>query len=114
MADGYWVVDGQVVYLTAQTEIKDTISVGDTVRVQAMQDANGSLTALQIEKVSGEDSSSEEGDGSDATETAEPQETETPGSEASETVEPEENETPEPSKTPEPDETEEATETPGP
>ena len=76
-----------------------------------------------------EDSSSEEGDGSDATETAEPQETETPGDDggdsgATETVEPQETETPgsEASETPEPQETEtpeptdagEVTETPGP
>ena len=44
-----WVVDGEQVEITVQTEIKDEISVGDSVEVRALRMPDGSLVAEQIE-----------------------------------------------------------------
>jgi type VI secretion system secreted protein VgrG len=45
-----WTVDGQAVTVTGSTEIKDNPQVGDTVRVRALQQPDGSLIAERIEK----------------------------------------------------------------
>ncbi|NIM94900.1 MAG: hypothetical protein GTO18_14460 [Anaerolineales bacterium] len=44
-----WVVDGQKVRITAQTEIKGSILVDDLVKVHAFISDDGSLTAREIE-----------------------------------------------------------------
>jgi primosomal replication protein N len=43
-----WTVSGQVVAVNAETEIKDTFAVGDEVKVHALVEADGSLTAIEI------------------------------------------------------------------
>jgi hypothetical protein len=55
MAADAWVVGGQTVKITAQTEIKDAIEVGDFVRVHAHVEADGSLVAREIELEDGDD-----------------------------------------------------------
>jgi type VI secretion system secreted protein VgrG len=45
-----WTVSGQAVTVTGSTEIKDNPQVGDTVRVRALQQPDGSLIAERIEK----------------------------------------------------------------
>lgn len=44
-----WTVAGQLFTVSAQTEIKGTIVVGDAVKVHALVGADGSLTAREIE-----------------------------------------------------------------
>jgi uncharacterized membrane protein YgcG len=44
-----WTIMGRVIAVTPQTELKGTFAVGDTVKVHAMVNADGSLTALEIE-----------------------------------------------------------------
>lgn len=44
-----WTVAGRVIAVTAQTEIKGTYMVGDTVKVHALVAADGSLIAREIE-----------------------------------------------------------------
>jgi hypothetical protein len=44
-----WVVSGQVLLITPQTEIKGSISVGNTVKVHATVTADGAVTANEIE-----------------------------------------------------------------
>jgi hypothetical protein len=42
-------VNGQIINLTSDTEIEGTITVGVTVEVEAIQEADGSLIATQVE-----------------------------------------------------------------
>ncbi|HZD58385.1 MAG TPA: DUF5666 domain-containing protein [Anaerolineales bacterium] len=44
-----WTIDGQQVTISAATEIKDRVSVGDHVRVHALLGVDGSLMAREIE-----------------------------------------------------------------
>lgn len=44
-----WVISGQVVKLSAQTQIQNTPAIGEMVQVRARVDANGEVTALRIE-----------------------------------------------------------------
>lgn len=44
-----WVIDGQQVTVTNQTEVKDTLAVGDFVKVHVSSDANGVLVAREVE-----------------------------------------------------------------
>jgi hypothetical protein len=44
-----WVVGGLTFVITADTEIKDVIALGDFVKVEAMVGADGTLTAHEIE-----------------------------------------------------------------
>ncbi|MEJ5225913.1 MAG: DUF5666 domain-containing protein, partial [Anaerolineales bacterium] len=44
-----WVVSGQVVKLSAQTQIQNAPAIGEMVQVRARVDANGEVTALRIE-----------------------------------------------------------------
>ena len=44
-----WTVDGRTFVVDISTEIKDTIAVGQTVKVHARMAADGSLTAREIE-----------------------------------------------------------------
>ena len=74
ISSSYWVISGQIVYITAETEIEGDIIVGDTVRVHATIEANGSLTAHEIDK----DESGGGGGPGDGTETDEPDESSTP------------------------------------
>ena len=48
MAPAAWTVSGQVLGITPDTEVRDTIALGDTVRVHALVAADGSVTALEI------------------------------------------------------------------
>jgi hypothetical protein len=52
-----WTVDGQVLAITSQTEIKGTIVAGDTVSVEAVNNPDGTLTALEIKESGDHDSS---------------------------------------------------------
>ncbi len=63
MSPDSWTISGQVIAVTSQTEIKDGIQLGDTVKVHAFTAADGTLTASEIERVD------------------EPQFTQTPGAE---------------------------------
>jgi hypothetical protein len=49
IAGDVWTIDGRQVIITSATEFKDSISVGDYVRVHALLGADGSLTAREIE-----------------------------------------------------------------
>jgi len=44
-----WTISGRQVAVTPQTEVKGSFSVGDTVKVHVLVNADGSLTALEIE-----------------------------------------------------------------
>ncbi len=44
-----WVVDGQTILITPETEIRDTIVAGDLVEVRALRSFDGTLTATRIE-----------------------------------------------------------------
>ncbi|MEW6567362.1 MAG: DUF5666 domain-containing protein [Chloroflexota bacterium] len=50
-----WTVAGQMLLVTADTETKGTIAVGDTVKVHAFLGADGSLTAREIEPAEGDE-----------------------------------------------------------
>lgn len=95
-----WVIDGTTVFLTADTEIKGAIQLGDRVKVTAYRQADGSLLAREIEPAHDEHES---------TPTPEPTSTDdehditaTPAPTG--TVEP--TATPAPTETPEPEEVE--------
>jgi hypothetical protein len=45
-----WTVGGQVFAITPQTEIKGTIIAGDTVKIEALNNPDGTLTADEIKK----------------------------------------------------------------
>jgi hypothetical protein len=47
---GYWVISGTTVFVDAQTEIKDNPQVGDSVKVDAIQFADGRIWAEKIEE----------------------------------------------------------------
>lgn len=118
-----WLIGGQVVQVTASTEIRDNPQVGQLVEVRAIRDADGALIALRIEPESSGPSPSNTPGGSgstpsssgtptdDETETPEPTETDDddgdggsggPGPSPSNTPQP-----PDPSQSPEPSETDE-------
>jgi uncharacterized OB-fold protein len=44
-----WMVSGQTFAFTSQTEVKDNIVVGDMVKVHYLKNADGSMTATEIE-----------------------------------------------------------------
>ena len=46
---GFWTINGQQVLVDSETEIKDSVQVGDFVKVKAFQDAQGNLIASEIE-----------------------------------------------------------------
>jgi uncharacterized membrane protein YgcG len=56
-----WQVAGQVVVITAATEIRDDPQVGQVVEVRALQSADGTLTALRIEPDSSDGGSDDSG-----------------------------------------------------
>ena len=66
-----YLIDGRQVAVTVNTEVEDTIQVGDRVEVHAWVAEDGSLTAREIELASADDASSdddhdgEDEDGSD-------------------------------------------------
>ncbi|HSB88758.1 MAG TPA: DUF5666 domain-containing protein [Anaerolineales bacterium] len=78
MQADHWVVGGTTFLITPDTEIKDTIVVGDFVKVEATQDASGAYVAQEIELEDqgqdmnsdgqGDDSSGDEGSSSESTE----------------------------------------------
>jgi len=47
----YWVVSGQIVYIVGKTQISDGIHIGDSLSVNYKVEANGSYTAVEIEKI---------------------------------------------------------------
>jgi hypothetical protein len=46
-----WMISGQAVAIDSATEVKGTFSIGDVVQVRAVRNADGSLSARQIERV---------------------------------------------------------------
>lgn len=58
MGSGSWTIDGKTVTITDQTEIKDSVAVGDTVKVEAQVSLDGTITAKEIGLASAEDMSS--------------------------------------------------------
>lgn len=61
---GQWTVSGQAVAVTGTTSVDANITVGDTVKVEAVIDQNGILTALKIE-FSGDDDNSNDDNAND-------------------------------------------------
>jgi hypothetical protein len=55
IAPDMWVVDGTTVLITADTEIKDGIQVGDMVKVEAFMDVDGNLVAHEIDFAESDD-----------------------------------------------------------
>ncbi len=51
MSPDSWIISGQVIAVTIQTEIKDGIQLGDTVKVHVFTATDGTLTASEIERV---------------------------------------------------------------
>ncbi len=49
---GSWTVAGQVILVNGSTEIRDNPAIGDTVKVTAQRQADGSLLASKIERAS--------------------------------------------------------------
>lgn len=49
MSASTWTVSGQTLLITPATEIKDSINLGDTVKVHASPNADGAFTAREIE-----------------------------------------------------------------
>ncbi len=49
IAADQWIISGQTFLITMQTEIKDMIVAGDTVKVHAYLDENNAMTAREIE-----------------------------------------------------------------
>ncbi len=60
-----WTVSGLAFLVTPDTEIKDTIAVGDFVEIHAILSVDGALTALRIELADGEGQTGEELDDQD-------------------------------------------------
>jgi phenylpyruvate tautomerase PptA (4-oxalocrotonate tautomerase family) len=60
-----WTVDGQVIAITSQTEIKGTFIAGDTVSVEAVNNPDGTLTALEIKDSGDHGSSSHDSENDD-------------------------------------------------
>src|SRR4030043_230397 len=48
--DSYWVVSGQIFYDVSDVEISDEINIGDSISVDYQVEANGSFTAIKIER----------------------------------------------------------------
>jgi hypothetical protein len=46
-----WMISGQAVAIDSATEVRDTFAIGDVVQVRAVRNADGSLSARQIERV---------------------------------------------------------------
>jgi hypothetical protein len=57
-----WTVGDRVVHLTSNTEVKGTIVAGDPVKVHALVQADGSLTAREIEPATQDDLTSGDDD----------------------------------------------------
>jgi hypothetical protein len=57
-----WTVDGKTLAITLETKIKGTIIVGDSVKVEAYVNLDGTLTAHEIEKEESHDSHTPGGD----------------------------------------------------
>jgi len=51
ISGNYWVVDGQIIYIVGDTHISDGINIGDSISVNYKVEANGSYTAVEIEKI---------------------------------------------------------------
>jgi hypothetical protein len=66
MGAAAWTVEGWLVAITPQTEIKGEISLGDPVKVEALRAADGTLTAREISPLSDDDTDdSDDDDGDD-------------------------------------------------
>ncbi len=66
MDGNQWVVDGKTITVDTNTRIKGSIQVGDTVKVEAYVQADGSLLAHEIEQASAESSGDTSDDESDS------------------------------------------------
>jgi hypothetical protein len=65
MGAGAWTISGRAVAVSASTEVKGLLSVGQTVKVPAFVAADGTLTAREIEAAGvsvGDDNSNQAGD----------------------------------------------------
>ena len=51
ISSNYWVVGGQIIYVIGDTHISDGINIGDSLSVNYKVEANGSYTAIEIEKI---------------------------------------------------------------
>jgi hypothetical protein len=102
----YWVVSGQIIFIVGETHIMDGINLGNSISVNYRIEANGSYTAIEINKYENEEHQ-EEYQSQDTPETG--GESDTPGSiivtPSSSDDEKEENpQTPDYHETPEPTE----------
>jgi hypothetical protein len=48
ISGNYWVVNGQIIYIVADTDISDGINIGDSVSVDYKVEGNGSYTGIEI------------------------------------------------------------------
>ncbi len=56
ITQGAWIIGGKTIFIHSQTELKDTIQVGDFVKVHASMNGDGDFVAREIElSVDGED-----------------------------------------------------------
>lgn len=55
MSGNVWTISGQQVMLSAGTEIKNSIAIGDRVKVHALPQADGTLLVREIELAQGDD-----------------------------------------------------------
>jgi hypothetical protein len=61
---GQWTISGQAVSVTGTTSVDASITVGDSVKVEAVIDGNGVIVALKIE-LSGDDGNSNDNNSND-------------------------------------------------
>jgi hypothetical protein len=108
IAINYWVVSGQIIYIVDDTDIQESIQISDHVTVHYIIEANGSFTAVGIEKNGngeylgeGDNQATPEGDGGegDAHMTSTPAPGDDDGDETPEiTQTPDHHETPDPTE----------------
>jgi hypothetical protein len=51
ISGNYWVVSGQIIYVVGDTHLSDNIKIGDALAVIYKEEANGSFTAIDVEKI---------------------------------------------------------------
>jgi hypothetical protein len=61
-----WVVNGITVIITAQTELKGTLQIGEMVKVHGMRQQDASVVAREIENAEGDDSNQDDSGNDDS------------------------------------------------
>jgi hypothetical protein len=55
VSGNYWVISGQIIYIVGDSHISGDINIGDSLSVNYKVEANGSFTAIEIERIDNED-----------------------------------------------------------